>query len=152
MRLLSTSVAFTCNISPKNAKIQNLFSITCHSFLREVQTDEIIKLKIFSKRHIFSCKLIHLSELPLNLLIVRSSFFLFLFISFTVSFYTPSFQKIINSIGGALALEPLIDFSRRDFLRNLNELTKVSLTVISQGTYCISFRIIYFRLYKNYTE
>ena len=152
MRLLSTSVAFTCNISPKNAKIQNLFSIMCHLFLRAVQTDEIIKLKIFSKRHIFSCKLIHLSELPLNLLIVRNSFFFFSYLSRLLFLFILSFQKIINSIGGALALEPLIDFSRRDFLRNLNELTKVSLTVISQGTYCISFRIIYFRLYKNYTE
>ena len=114
MRLLSTSVALACKIRPKNAKIQNLFSITCHSFLRAVQTDEIIKLKIFSKCHIFTCKLIHMFELPLNLLIVRNSFFLilFLFISFTVSFYTV-IPEIINSIGGALALEPLIDFSRR---------------------------------------
>ena len=115
MRLLSTSVAFTCKMRPKNAKIQNLFSITFHSFFKGSPNWWDHQVKIFFKRHIFSCKLIHLFKLPLNLLIVQSSFFFFSYLSRLLFLFIPSFQKIINSIGGAVALEPLIDFSRRDF-------------------------------------
>ena len=54
-------------------------------------------------------------------------FFFFSYLSRLLFLFIPSFQKIINSIGGAVALEPLIDFSRRDF----EEFERINKSVIN---------------------
>ena len=53
--------------------------------------------------------------------------FFFSYLSRLLFLFIPSFQKIINSIGGAVALEPLIDFSRRDF----EEFERINKSVIN---------------------